>query len=66
LPDDGSADLADETTIFVGQRHPATSCAELAILSRERIDIDGSNSARQSANFRMNQWVRTISPARTA
>src|SRR4051794_21956808 len=35
--------------------------AELVILSRKRIDNNGPESACQSANFQMAQWVRTIS-----
>src|SRR5262249_36308494 len=42
------------------------SLAELVIVSRKRLDIDGPKSVCQSANFQMAQWVRTISVARTA
>jgi hypothetical protein len=44
----------------------ARSRAELEIRSRKRIDDDEPKSDCQSANFPMNQWVRTISAARTA
>jgi hypothetical protein len=33
------------------------------ILSRKRIDDDGPKSACQSADFQMNQWVKTIPAA---